>query len=108
MEDSLQLKFTIPFVALSALLLSGCASPAEQARARAQYQAQLDARAHNYCSSELGLERGSQAYANCRIQVEQIRQQEAARNAARQQRAGQALINMGNRISQCGISGQYC
>ena len=104
----MQLTITFPCIIMFASLLVACASPAEQARYRAQEQARIDARAHNYCSGELGLERGTQAYANCRIQVEQLRQQRVARDNAQRQRAGKALMDLGNKISQCGISGQYC
>ena len=90
------------------VLASACSSPADRARAQAQYEAQQEASAHNYCSGSLGLERGTTAYADCRLKVEQMRQERAARNDAACQRGGQALIDLGNKISKCGISGQYC
>ena len=90
------------------IFVSSCSSPADRARAQAQYQAQQEAKAHSYCSGSLGLDRGTTAYADCRLKIEQMRQDRAARNAAARQRGGKALIDLGNKISKCGISGQYC
>jgi hypothetical protein len=89
-------------------VITGCSSPAERARAQAQYAAQQEASAHQYCSGSLGLKRGSGAYANCRLSVEQMRSAKSARDAAARQKGNQALIDLGNQIRTCGLGGQYC
>ena len=91
-----------------ALLLTGCVSAAEQARRDAAYRAQIDDRDHNYCSSKLGLKRGSSSYSSCRLQITQLREARYARQDAARQRAGKQLFEYGKQISKCGLGNQYC
>ena len=58
----------------------------------------------NICQGQFGLKPGSDGYANCRINMMQLRMQEHDRV----QRESEFLMNYGQYISRCGISGQYC
>jgi len=58
----------------------------------------------NICQGQFGLKPGSDSYANCRVNMMQLRMQEHDRV----QRESEFLMNYGQYISRCGISGQYC
>jgi hypothetical protein len=57
-----------------------------------------------FCQNKLQLKPGSDGYANCRINMMQLRAQEYDRV----QKESEFLINYGQYISRCGITGQYC
>ena len=58
----------------------------------------------NICQGQFGLKPGSDSYANCRVNMMQLKMQEHDRV----QRESEFLMNYGQYISRCGISGQYC
>lgn len=58
----------------------------------------------NICQDQFGLKPGSDSYANCRVNMMQLRMQEHDRV----QRESEFLMNYGQYISRCGFTGQYC
>ena len=76
--------------------LSGCQTAAER-------QAATEAIDHNRCMS-MGFPAGSQNYWQCR----QLAMQQRQIQRLNDQRSGEMLMNLGNRISRCGLSGQFC
>ena len=58
----------------------------------------------NICQNQFGLKPGTEAYANCTINMVNLRLQQHQQN----QRDSEILMNYGNYISRCGLSGQYC
>lgn len=89
-------------------MLFSCVSAEEQARRDAAYRAQIDEQDHNFCSSKLGLKRGTRDYTSCRLQITQLRDARNAKRDAARQRAGRQLFEYGKQISKCGLGNQYC
>ena len=87
-------KFFFLFIVV---FLYGCETSSERI---ARYSTHDD----NICQSQFGLKPGSDGYANCRVNMMQLRMQEHDRV----QRESEFLMNYGQYISRCGISGQYC
>ena len=58
----------------------------------------------NVCQGQFGLKPGSDSYANCRVNMMQLRMQEHDRV----QSESEFLMNYGQYISRCGFTGQYC
>ena len=85
--------FLVSLLSVS-LILSGCQTAAER-------QQVMENRDHQKCISMGG---GNKNYWRCRQFILQQRQIQQARN----ERQGQMLMDLGNRISKCGLSGQYC
>ena len=79
------------------VILQGCETSSERI---ARYSTHDD----NICQGQFGLKPGSDGYANCRVNMMQLRMQEHDRV----QRESEFLMNYGQYISKCGISGQYC
>ena len=58
----------------------------------------------NICQSQFGLKPGTEVYANCTINMMNLRLQQHQQS----QRDSEILMNYGSYISRCGISGQFC
>lgn len=79
------------------ILITGCETTSERT-------SRISANDNEICQNQLKLKPGSEAYANCRINIMQLRMQEYDRA----QRESEFLINYGAYISRCGITGRYC
>ena len=85
------------FFLLIMVILQGCETSSERI---ARYSTHDD----NICQGQFGLKPGSDGYANCRVNMMQLRMQEHDRV----QRESEFLMNYGQYISRCGVTGQYC
>lgn len=85
------------FFLLILVFLHGCETSSERI---ARYSTHDD----NICQGQFGLKPGSDSYANCRVNMMQLRMQEYDRV----QRESEFLMNYGQYISRCGFTGQYC
>jgi hypothetical protein len=86
------------FVLTTALLLTACSTnPQEEYAKRVALEQQDDQTCLSY-----GLDQGSPAYAHCRMQLAQIRAEQAQNAAARNARVGNAMQGVGTTLMRQG------